>query len=212
MKKYLFIIVAALISLCSCSQDENANKNLRTNIKLSSESNIEVHVDIASELNNAITIVSANGKKPGAVNAVEAVIMVKNETDSEKRISTTGKWYDSRGNNYGGHGGELVLAPYQTEALNAGTQSKNVTTYSLSITTSSKTEHNYITDAVLSSSQKIAEGNGLTYSETASDEIIPTLPIGGLPMANRFRVGQLSSLKTERGTGAWMSVISSLTF
>ena len=211
MQNFVFVIIAGLFFLFSCSPDDSkTNKNLRTNINISTDSDIAINVDIARELKNDIVIDYAQGKKPGSTNPVESTITVKNETNSKQEILADGKWYDSRGNNYGGSKQILTLAPNQSQTLKAGTRSKNVTAYKLSLAPNTKSQDELLTDALSNTSRKIAEGYGMTYSETATDEIIPALPIRGFANGEAFQ-GQ--TVAFAQGTpGKWRLEISDHVF
>ncbi|MEE8113267.1 MAG: hypothetical protein V3T23_02820 [Nitrososphaerales archaeon] len=211
MQKNVFAIIATLFFLFSCSRDDsNPNKNLRTNINIASDSDIVINVDIASELKNDIKINYAQGKKPGDTNPVESTITVTNETNSRKEILVKGNWYDSRGNGYGGNSNVLTLAPHQSQTLKAGTRSTNVTAYKLSLAPNTKTQEELLTDALSNTSRKIAEGYGMTYSETATDEFIPALPIRGFANGEAF---QGRTVAFAQGTaGKWRLEISDHVF
>lgn len=211
MQNTAFAIIATLFFLFSCSGDDgNANKNLHTNIHLASGSDIVINVDVASELKNDIKINYAQGKKPGVTNSVETTITVTNETNSKKEILVNGNWYDSKGNGYGGNSNVLTLAPKQSKTLKTGTQSKNVTAYKVSLAPNIKTQDELLTDAMSNTSRKIAEGYGMTFSETATDEIIPALPIRGFANGEAF---QAQTVAFAQGTSRkWRLEISDYVF
>ncbi len=211
MQNYIFVIIAILFFLLSCNQDDGSTNNeLRTNINIASDSDIAINVDIARELKDDIKISFAQGKKPGKINPVESTITVKNKTNSKKELLVKGNWYDSRGNSYGGVKQVLTLGPNQSETLTAGTRSKNVTVYKLSLAPNTKTQDELLTDALSNTSRKIAEGYGMTYSETATDEIIPALPIRGFANGEAFQ-GQ--TVAFAQGTpGRWRLEISDHVF
>jgi hypothetical protein len=173
MLKNIFTLLAALAFLCSCSQTDS--------------NNISINVEIATELIDVVSIESVEGEKPGKKNKAEAAVTVKNISDSNQKILANGEWSDSRGNRYGGNSSPLTLAPGQSETAQTGTQSGKVTAYKLSLVPDNRTEINFITDAVSSTTQEIAEGYGMTYSRTAADEVIPALPIGGFANDEAFQ-------------------------
>ena len=211
MKQKGFGIIVTLLFLFSCSEDNgNGNKNLRTNINIASGSDIVINVDIATELRNDIMIDYAQGKKPGNINPVEATITVKNETNSKKEILVKGNWYDSKGNGYGGNSNVLILAANQSETIKTGTQSKNVTAYKVSLSTNTKTQDELLTDAMSNTSRTIAEGYGMTFSETATDEIVPALPIRGFANGEVFQ--GLTVAFAQGAAGKWRLEISDHVF
>jgi uncharacterized protein YcfL len=120
MLKSIFTFLAVLVVLCSCSQTDNND-------------NISINVEIATELVDAMSIESIEGKKPGIRNKVETTITVKNISNAQIKVLANGEWYDAQGNRYGGRRSPLTLAPGQIEIVNSGTQSGRVTAYKLSL-------------------------------------------------------------------------------
>ena len=211
MKKTVLALIATLFFLFSCSNDDtNSNITLRTKTIITSDSEIVINVAIAGELEDDIRIDHAQGKKPGVANAVESTITVTNETNLKKEILVKGNWFDSRGNGYGGNSNILILAPKQSETLKTGTQSKNVTAYNVSIALNTKTQDELLTDAMSNTSRRIAEGYGMTFSETATDEIIPALPIRGFANGEAFQ-GQTVAFR-QGTSGKWRLEISDTAF
>lgn len=140
--------------------------------------NLEIQTQLSQELAGDIEIVSATGKKPGELNAVEAIITLKNTSETEIRILARGGWLDGRGGSYGGTSSVRVLAPGQLETFQAATNSKSVSEYQFSVSLTDKTDDELLTQSLASKELNIAEGQGMTYTETPTKVIPPWSPRG----------------------------------
>ena len=139
---------------------------------------IEIQVELSRQLADEIEIVTAEGKRPGDFNPVEIVITLRNTGDTEKQILATGKWQDARGGNYGGTSSVRILAPGRTETFQTGTNSASVSVYKFSLSLTDKTDDELLTESLASKDVQIADGYGMTYTESPTDNIPQWTPRG----------------------------------
>ncbi len=169
-KKLMWLIaISVLISIFFLSRNTDA---------LSLTSSIKIEIELSRDLTGDIQIISAEGKKPGDVNPVETTIILKNVSDSEKRILARGDWHDARGGAYGGSSSVRILAPGQAQTFQAGTHSLNVSVYKFSVGLSDKTEDELLTETLANKEIQIVQGQGMTYTESPTDSIPPWTPRG----------------------------------
>jgi hypothetical protein len=215
MQKYkdvviLFIALSVTV-LSSCTEDNGSSgKNLTSNIEAAAGSDIIINVAMADDLQGEIAITQAEGKKPGDRNSVDLSITVKNQSGSSMEIFADGKWYDHQGNQRGGQSSVLILAAGQSIDFLAGTNSRSVTAFQLTLSPNDRSASERTFDALSDSSQQIAEGYGMTWSETAADEIIPALPVKGFANGEPFE-GQTVAF-VQGVPGKWTLEISDGTF
>ena len=180
-------IIFMLIFLEACGQDEKTpTAVLETDSSVATGGNIVINVTIDPTLKNTIHVVSAVGAKPGAKKPVETTIMIKNGSAEKQSLQIKGGWYDARGNRYGGNSSTVTVAANQTRTLTFATRSTNASVYKLFLTPNIQSQDEVFAEVLSDPANKIAEGYGMTYSETAMDEIIPALPTRGFANGKLF--------------------------
>ncbi len=168
-KKIILLIFVAFVLIFILFRNEDA---------LNSTSGIKIQIELSQDLAGDIQIVSTVGKRPGDFNPVETVITLKNTSDTEKRILATGKWQDARGGSFGGISSVRTLVPGRLETFQTGTNSRNVSVYKFSLALTDKTEDELLTESLASKDVQIADGYGMTYTETPTGTIPLWTPRG----------------------------------
>lgn len=148
---------------------------------------MEVQIEISGNLKNELEVVSAQGAKPGALNPVDAVIVLKNTSDSEKQVRLQGSWLDADGNGYGGSGSVINFKPGQVETFRAGTRSKEASVFRLVLTLTQSTQDELLTETLADKSVQIAEGFGMTFTESPSVDEIPQWTPRGVANGEPFQ-------------------------
>ena len=168
-KKIIWLVLVTLILIYMLSR--NADTLIPT-------SGVKIQIELSQDLADDIQIVSSTGKRPGDFNPVETVITLKNTSDTEKTVLATGKWQDARGANYGGISSVRSLVPGRLETFQTGTNSRNVSVYKFSLGLTDKTDDELLTESLASKEVQIADGYGMTYTETPTDTIPQWTPRG----------------------------------
>lgn len=211
MLKNPWIYLIIMLLLISCGQGDGGSEgSMVSNITVRDTGDIEVNINLSNDVDNLVKVENVRSNKPGSGNAVETEITLRNITSSQVEVLVDGKWYDSGGNQYGGSSTVIILQPGQTDVLKTGTMSKNVSGYKVSISTNSRSQQELLADTLSGSKQKIAEGYGMTYSETATDEVIPALPITGVANGSGFQARTVAF--AQRTQGKWELLISDYEF
>ena len=180
-------ILATLCFLTACGQEETSEPaGVVADSDVATGGKLVINIDMDPALQKIIRVTSAVGARPGATNPVETTIMIKNDSTEKQTLQMKGEWYDARGNRYGGVSSTLTIAANQTHTLNSGTRSTAVTGYKLLLTQEIQSSDEQFAAAVSDPAIKVAEGYGMTYSETALDEVIPALPLRGLANGELF--------------------------
>ncbi|MFT4519443.1 MAG: hypothetical protein ACI9JM_001839 [Halioglobus sp.] len=189
------VLVSVIIYICSnegedvpepITVEETANNRSTTEHFLDTSGGIEIHITIDGAVGGAVEIMQVESKKPGLKNPIETAVTLKNTSGTSLEVLVEGKWEDARGNGFGGINSPLTLRADEGQTITAGTHSKNVTVYKVSITDNRQTGMERLAEVLSDPTIKIAEGNGMTYSATALDEIIPALPIFGFANGDPF--------------------------
>lgn len=188
------VLAAALLVLSSCGKGSD------------SKIQVLISVDVSKQLESFITVPDAQGEIPGERNHVDVAITVSNESDQEQRLTARGVWRDTRSNAYGGFDQPLVLPPRGSETIRQGTNSEQVTILNLIIIPGAKDPLDQYAETVANPEQQIAEGYGMTFSETAGDEIVPALPITGVANGEVFSGRTVTFREGENHT--WRLAIS----
>ena len=182
-----FGVMALVCFLAACTPDEKAAvAGVEPDRDVATAGDIVINVELAPALEKLISVSAAMGARPGTNNPVETTITLKNESARAQVLEMKGDWYDGRGNRYGGSSSTLSIAASQSHTLYAGTRSTNVSGYKLSLSNNIQTADERFANALSDPANQVAEGYGLTYSETASDEQIPALPLRGLANGKAF--------------------------
>lgn len=185
MQRRIFLSLAVLlITLCACSQNDQTSEPSPQ--YHSSSSTIAIQVELPPELHGVVDIVSSEGRRPGHKNPVEAEVTLGNTSPAGLELLAQGRWFDARGNRYAGISQNLFLTAGETFTLVAGTRSQGVSLYKLSLSAGAQDSDTLTTAPLTDPSIEIAEGYGMTFSETAQDESIPALPIRGVANGEVF--------------------------
>ncbi len=180
-------IIAMICLLAACAPEEKSTPvGVAADKDIASDGNLIINVDMDLALQSLIHVTAAVGSKPGAVNPVETSITIQNDSAEQLVLEAQGEWYDGQGNRYGGITSTLTIAANQVHTLNAGTRSTHVVGYKLFLSQDIRSEDERFAAAISDPVNKVAEGYGMTYSETALDEVIPALPLRGLANGKLF--------------------------
>jgi hypothetical protein len=182
-----FCLLASMYYLAACAQEEKTVvAGVEADNNVATAGNIVINVELAPALEKRISVASAVGARPGKKNPVETSITLKNESANSLALEIKGDWYDARGNHYGGSRSTLTIAGRQTHALHAGTRSADVSGYKLFVTDEIQSADDRFANTLSDPAIQVAEGYGMTYSESASDEQIPALPVRGFANGSAF--------------------------
>ncbi len=148
-------------------------------------SDIDISIDVAPELRGDIRIVTATGRKPGSVNPVETVIVLQNKGDNEMSLLLEGSWHDARGGFFGGVSTVRTLTPGDTDTFHSGTRSQQVVALRLAIRPTDTRQDELLTETLASATPK-AQGHGITYTESPTEEVIPAWTARGVANGQPF--------------------------
>ena len=176
MNKTILVVCIFSIFLGSCGSES-----------MDTGEDVEIKIDVAHDLKEDIQIISAVSQKPGLVNPVETSIILKNESDTEKKVLLKSSWHDAHGGFYSGRNTILNLPPGHIEKYQDGTRSQKVSIYKLVVALTEQTEDDLIMATLTDKNLQIAEGHGMTYTETPTKDEIPSWTPRGVANGEPFQ-------------------------
>jgi hypothetical protein len=180
-------IAALLCLVAACSPKEpEAPAGTLPDRNIATGGDLVITVNMDTGLENSISIGSATGARPGEKNPVETSITIHSESAQGETLQLRGEWYDASGNSYGGSTSTLEIGPGQSREHRDATRSTRASGYRLSLTRNVQSADERYAAALSDPANRVAEGYGMTWSETAADEVIPALPIRGFANGEAF--------------------------
>ncbi len=168
---------------------------------------LTVETNIAKDLKNTIELTGVKTTKLDK-KQFNVIYHLNNLSGVTKSFEVSGIWLDSAGRQLGSSKRIYNLRSNEKQEISDSTNSLSASVYRLKINEKPSTEKDSLMDTL--TLNNVAEGYGMTYSETASDEKIPSIPLFG--MAN----GEVFKPKTVvfamRNKGEWWLEISDATF
>jgi hypothetical protein len=179
MRRILLAVSALGVLLIACSDDGLG------------AGGIDIRVELASGIEEDVQVVSARGERPGSANPVEAVITLRNVGDVARRLRLRGSWHDAGGGLRGGADSVVTLDPGQIREHRAGTRSRDVAAYRFTVEPTRKTQDQLLTETLASGTLAIADGYGMTFTETPSRDAIPPWSPRGVANGAPFSAGTI---------------------
>ena len=199
MRLHRIVLLAAFFLIGSCSDSPGTSQNADA-----------FQVKIDNQISQHIQIMSATGTQAGKVNPIEVRITLKNTGTSAQQVLLDGRWLDSKGGFNGGSQRVLMLAAGQSVTINEGTRSRHITRYQATLTATQKSQDQLLSETLASNELPIAEGYGMTYSNTPASEQIPSWSVRGVANGLPFDAGTLT-FRTD-AKGQWHLEISDRAF
>lgn len=193
-------IMVLVCILAACGREEpEAPAEIDAGRDVSTGGDLVINVDMDAALKSSIRVSAATGAKPGEKNPVETSITIRNDSAQAETLQLRGDWYDAGGNNYGGSTSTLEIAAGQSQVLWDATRSARVSGYKLFLTRNVQSADERYAAALSDPANRVAEGYGMTYSETAADEVIPALPIRGFANGEAFTAKTIAFYQGQQG-------------
>ena len=176
MKIAIFsVLPLLLLCLTSCSQQRQVYRG-----------DVDVEVDIEKGLQNEVQVVSVASKKPGEQNPIETLVVLRNVGNTETRVLCEGTWLARGGTFCGSHRSVIVLPPQQTQQIKTGTGAQRATSFRLAVNRTVMTEAELLASSLENSQLRVAEGYGVSFTETPTLAEIPNWNLQGIANGKSF--------------------------
>ena len=176
MKNAIIVLLPLLlVCLTSCSQKQHVYRG-----------DVEVEVDIEEGLHDEVQVVSVASKKPGELNPVETLVELRNAGHTETRVLCEGTWLARGGSFCGSQRSVVVLPPQQTQQIKTGTGSQRATSFRLVVNRTAMTGAELLATSLENSQQRVAEGYGVSFTETPTLAEIPEWNLQGVANGEAF--------------------------